>query len=109
MNVIRPNDLPDLIVLEPRVFKDERGYFLESFNENVYKEAGITNDFVQDNESKSSYGVLRGLHFQTGASAQAKLVRVIVGKVWDVAVDLRPDSPTYGRHFGVELSAENKV
>jgi dTDP-4-dehydrorhamnose 3,5-epimerase len=100
--------IADLIVIEPKVFGDHRGYFFESYNENVFKELGLNYHFVQDNESFSKYGTLRGLHFQLGDSAQAKLVRVIKGSVLDVAVDLRKGSPTFGKHFAVELTEENK-
>ena len=99
----------DLIIYDPKVFADDRGYFLESYNKTFFTEnSSIQCEFVQDNESYSSYGTLRGLHYQTGENCQAKLVRVILGKVLDVAVDLRKDSPTYGHHVAVELSAENK-
>jgi len=101
-------DFPDLVIFEPRIFEDERGYFYESFNANTFIEAGITAPFVQDNQALSSYGVLRGLHYQVGEFAQAKLVRVIQGKVLDVVVDIRPDSPMYGKSYGVILSEENK-
>lgn len=101
-------DFPDLKIFEPRVFEDERGYFYESFNANTFLEAGIKEAFVQDNQALSSYGVLRGLHYQVGEFAQAKLVRVIQGEVLDVVVDIRPDSPTYGKSFGIVLSEENK-
>lgn len=97
-----------LLLFEPRVFHDERGYFFESYNQQTWSEAGVHNVFVQDNQAHSTYGVLRGLHYQTGDMAQAKLVRVVEGEVLDVAVDLRPDSETYGRWFSVRLSAENK-
>jgi dTDP-4-dehydrorhamnose 3,5-epimerase len=101
--------LSGCFIIEPRVFADERGYFFESFNQNTFQEkTGLNINFVQDNESKSNYGVVRGLHFQRGIWAQAKLVRVTSGKVIDVAVDLREDSPTYLQHVAVELSAENK-
>ena len=96
-----------LKIIEPDVFHDERGYFVESYNAERYAAAGIKEVFVQDNESKSSYGVVRGLHFQRPPYAQAKLVRVVKGRVLDVAVDLREGSPTYGKHFSVELSDEN--
>lgn len=99
--------IKDLLIIEPRVFTDARGYFCETYNEERYISAGINTHFVQDNQSKSSYGVVRGLHFQHNPHCQAKLVSVTVGKVWDVAVDLRKDSPTFGQWFGVELSAEN--
>ena len=96
-------------ILEPNVILDERGYFMETFNEQTFqKGSGQTVHFVQDNQSFSSKGVLRGLHYQVGEHAQAKLVRVLSGSVLDVAVDIRPDSPTYGQHFSTELSAENQ-
>jgi len=101
--------LKDCFILEPTVFKDKRGYFFESFNREKFNEiVGFDANFVQDNESYSTKGVLRGLHYQTGDYAQAKLVRVIKGKVLDVAVDIRKDSTTYGQHVTVELSEENK-
>ncbi|MDD7409792.1 dTDP-4-dehydrorhamnose 3,5-epimerase [Fusobacterium gastrosuis] len=96
-----------LYIIEPTVFGDERGFFVESYNKNDFTELGISDEFVQDNHSKSKKGVLRGLHFQTKFS-QGKLVRVIKGSVYDVAVDLRKDSKTFGKYFGLELSAENK-
>lgn len=95
-------------IIEPRVFNDARGYFFEAFKKAEFEEKVGRVDFVQDNESKSSRGVLRGLHYQAGEYAQAKLVRVIVGKVLDVAVDIRRSSPTFGQYVAVELSAENK-
>lgn len=101
--------IKDLIIVRPDVFVDLRGYFTELYNENRYRAYGIDNNFVQDNLSRSSYGVVRGLHLQKGESVQAKLVKVIVGKVWDVAVDLRQGSSTYGKWFGVELSDENHL
>ena len=101
--------LKGCFIIEPKVFKDSRGYFFESFNQNKFNELiGKTIDFVQDNESFSSKGVLRGLHFQTGAYAQAKLVRVIEGAVLDVVVDMRKESPTFSEHFSIELSEDNK-
>lgn len=99
--------IKDLLIIKPAVFADSRGFFLETFNEKRYQEAGITQRFVQDNQSKSSYGVVRGLHFQHSPYSQAKLVSVTVGKVWDVAVDLRVNSATYGQWYGVELTDEN--
>ena len=102
--------LTDALILKPRVFKDDRGYFYESFNERVFESlAGMNTNFIQDNQSSSSRGTLRGLHFQTGSAAQAKLVRVIKGTVYDVAVDLRPYSPTFKQWQGVELSEENDL
>ncbi|MGQ7869264.1 dTDP-4-dehydrorhamnose 3,5-epimerase [Sunxiuqinia sp. sy24] len=105
---ITETPIDGLLVLTPRVFQDERGYFLESFNARELEDAGISRPFVQDNESKSSRGVIRGLHYQLEPYAQAKLVRVIEGAVFDVAVDLRKDSPTFGQWYGVELTGENK-
>lgn len=99
--------IKDLVVIEPKVFEDQRGYFFEAYNKNTFHELGLDYDFVQDNQSYSTKGVLRGLHFQKNFP-QAKLVRVIEGEVFDVAVDLRKDSPTYGKWYGVTLSAENK-
>lgn len=108
MKVI-PTKLDGLLILEPKVFGDERGYFLETFNKRAFAEAGITTEFVQDNQSLSRRGILRGMHFQKGEHAQAKLVRVLSGRVLDVSVDIRPGSPTYGQHVAVELTAENHV
>ena len=107
MNII-PASLPEVFIIEPRIFEDSRGYFFESWNREAFEKAGLYYEFVQDNESLSTYGTIRGLHFQKGEHAQAKLVRVLEGVVLDVAVDLRKDSPTYGKHVAVELSAENK-
>ncbi|WP_395077922.1 dTDP-4-dehydrorhamnose 3,5-epimerase [Flavobacterium sp.] len=108
MNFI-PTHLSGCFVLEPKVFRDERGYFMESFNETTFNNGvGQKVHFVQDNQSYSSKGVLRGLHYQTGEHAQAKLVRVLQGEVLDVAVDLRPESDTYGESFSILLSAENQ-
>ena len=101
-------EIQDLYVIEPSVFEDERGYFLESFNLEKFQENIGFVEFVQDNESKSSKGVLRGLHFQNPPFNQAKLVRCIEGRVLDVAVDIRKGSPTYGKHVAIELSGENK-
>ena len=102
--------LTDAFVLKPRVFEDERGYFYESYNDKAFKSlTGIQANFIQDNQSYSSKGTLRGLHFQKGDAAQAKLVRVTKGAAYDVAVDLRPDSPTFKQWYGVELSEENHL
>ena len=102
--------LTDALVLKPRVFKDERGYFYESFNEKIFKSlTGLKENFIQDNQSYSSKGTLRGLHFQKGDACQAKLVRVTKGSAFDVAVDLRPDSPTFKQWHGVELSEANHL
>lgn len=107
MNFIK-TDIDGIIIVEPRIFADNRGYFFESYNEAEFTANGIPNKFVQDNQSKSCYGVIRGLHCQLGEHAQAKLVRVLQGKVLDVAVDARPQSPTFGKHVAVELSSENQ-
>lgn len=107
MNVI-PAQLDGVRIIEPKVFGDARGYFFEAWNKKRYEEAGIFCDFVQDNESCSCRGVLRGLHYQMPPFAQAKLVRVIFGTVLDVAVDIRKGSPTFGKYVAVELSGENK-
>ena len=106
MNVIK-TAIDGVVILEPRIFKDARGYFFESFSEREFQEKVCGTTFVQDNESFSSYGVVRGLHFQKPPYTQAKLVRVIKGAVLDVAVDLRKNSPTYGQHVAVELTGEN--
>lgn len=100
--------IDDVYIIEPQVFEDERGYFFESYSREKLKEQGVDYDFIQDNQSKSCYGTVRGLHFQTGEFAQAKLVRVLEGIVLDVAVDIRPNSPSFGKHVAVELSADNK-
>ena len=104
---VRATEIPNVKIIEPKIFRDARGYFQETYNAERYRAAGILADFVQDNESCSSRGVLRGLHWQAGKHAQAKLVRVIRGAVWDVAVDIRRGSPTFGRHVSCELTAEN--
>lgn len=98
-----------LLLVKPRVFEDSRGFFYESYNKQRFKEAGIQTSFCQDNLSRSSYGVVRGLHYQLMPHSQAKLVSAVVGAVWDVAVDLRSNSPTFGQWYGVELSEENKL
>lgn len=105
---VTKTEIDGVFIIEPQVFEDERGYFFESYNKEKLKEQGIDYDFIQDNQSKSKYGTIRGIHFQKGAYAQAKLVRVLEGTVLDVAVDLRKDSPTFGKHVAVELSAENR-
>ena len=107
---IKETPLKDCYIIEPTIFTDDRGYFYEKFNEQKFEElTGMNGHFVQDNVSKSSYGVLRGIHLQKGEHAQAKLVSCLEGKVWDVAVDLRKDSPTFGKWFGIELTPENKL
>ncbi|TWV99714.1 dTDP-4-dehydrorhamnose 3,5-epimerase [Chitinophaga pinensis] len=100
--------IPDLLVYEPRVFNDNRGYFFESYSEQAFLQHGLQLKFVQDNQARSTYGVLRGLHYQQEPHAQTKLVRVLEGRIIDVAVDIRKGSPTYGKVFTIELSAENK-
>ncbi len=101
--------LPGLKLLQPKVFQDHRGYFVESYNKNDFLEVGINAEFVQDNQAKSVYGVIRGLHYQLPPFAQAKLVRVISGRIIDVALDFRKDSPTYGQYFMIELSEDNHL
>ena len=101
-------EFPDLLIFEPVVFEDSRGYFFESYNEKVFTAEGIAIKFIQDNQAKSSYGVIRGLHFQLAPYAQTKLLRVVSGSILDVVVDIRKGSPTYGKVFSLELSAENK-
>jgi dTDP-4-dehydrorhamnose 3,5-epimerase len=105
---ITETSLPGLLIIEPRVFDDSRGYFFESYQEERYKEGGINASFIQDNESKSVRGVVRGFHYQLAPYAQAKLVRVVQGSVYDVAVDLRKGSPTFGKWFGLELDGKSK-
>lgn len=105
---VTPTEIPGVLILEPKVFGDDRGFFLESFNQDSFRQAtGLDVNFVQDNHSRSRKGVLRGLHYQLPPHAQGKLVRVVSGSVFDVAVDIRRDSPTYGRWVGVSLTAEN--
>ena len=106
MEVIK-TDIEGVVIIEPRIFRDDRGYFFESFSQRDFQEKVCNTVFVQDNESKSSYGVLRGLHFQKPPYAQSKLVRVIKGAVLDVAVDIRKGSPTFGQHVAVELTEDN--
>jgi dTDP-4-dehydrorhamnose 3,5-epimerase len=101
-------DFPDLLIFEPAVFGDDRGYFFESYNESTFAKGGINIKFVQDNQARSVYGVVRGLHFQNKPYAQTKLIRALQGAILDVAVDLRVGSPSYGKIFSIELSAENK-
>ena len=105
---ITETGLPGLLIIEPDVFEDSRGYFFESFNEKKLIKEGVNYRFVQDNQSKSVYGVIRGLHYQTEPKAQTKLVRVLNGEILDVAVDMRKGSPTYGKWFGLEISCKNK-
>lgn len=105
----KKTEIDGVFIIEPRVFNDARGYFFEAFKQKEFEENVGKIEFLQDNESKSSYGVLRGLHYQKGECSQAKLVRVIKGRVLDVAVDIRKSSPTFGRHVMVELSDENKL
>lgn len=107
MNIIRTR-IEDVVIIEPTIYGDDRGYFFESFSEKWFAQEVCNTHFVQDNESRSKFGVLRGLHFQKPPYAQSKLVRVVRGKVLDVAVDIRQGSPTFGQHVSVELSGENK-
>jgi len=108
MEIIK-TPIADLVILKPRVFEDARGFFCETYNQKTYHEAGIDLQFCQDNQSKSSYGVIRGLHYQLNPQSQSKLVSVVQGAVWDVAVDLRASSPTFGQWYGVELTEENHL
>jgi dTDP-4-dehydrorhamnose 3,5-epimerase len=101
-------EFPGLFVFEPAVFKDDRGYFFESYNEQTFHQQGISVRFVQDNQSFSRYGVIRGLHYQLEPHAQSKLLRVLQGRILDIALDMRVGSPTFGKYMGIELSAENK-
>jgi len=101
-------EIPDVILIKSKVFEDERGFFMETYKKEDFEEAGIKGEFVQDNHSKSQYGVLRGLHFQKEPYAQAKIVRCVRGAIYDVAVDLRKDEPTFGNYVGVKLSEDNK-
>ena len=107
MNVIKTN-IDGVIILEPRIFEDDRGYFFDSYNQELLKNSGVTHNFIQDNQSFSHFGVIRGLHCQTGDHAQTKLVRAIQGKVLDVVVDIRKGSKTFGHHAAVELSGDNQ-
>ncbi|MDJ0036569.1 dTDP-4-dehydrorhamnose 3,5-epimerase [Pantoea allii] len=107
--IVTSTSIPDVLIFEPKKYDDDRGYFYESFNHRLFEEAvGRPVTFVQDNQSQSRQRVIRGLHFQTAPSAQGKLVRCVSGEVYDVAVDIRPDSPTFGQHVGVHLSDENR-
>ncbi len=108
MKVIQ-TDFKGLVIIEPRIFSDPRGYFYESYNENKFHESSLRYVFVQDNQSKSSFGVIRGLHYQIEPYAQTKLIRVLQGAIYDVAVDIRKGSPAFGKWFGIELSAENHL
>jgi dTDP-4-dehydrorhamnose 3,5-epimerase len=107
MNFFRPF-IEGLVIITPKIFRDARGYFFESYNKKKFEQEGITTEFVQDNQSFSSYGTIRGLHFQKPPYAQAKLVRVLQGKVFDIAIDLRKNSKTFGEYFGIELSDKNQ-
>tara|TARA_B100001248_G_scaffold260684_1_gene249614 strand:+ start:17908 stop:18453 length:546 start_codon:yes stop_codon:yes gene_type:complete len=102
-------EISEVKIISPKVFGDSRGYFFESYNKKDFETAGLHHDFIQDNQSFSHYGTLRGLHYQKGEFAQAKLVRVVVGKILDVAVDIRKNSPSFGQHVAVELSEDNKL
>lgn len=108
MNIIRPK-IKGLLVFQPSLFSDDRGYFFESYRSELFRQEGLQDEFVQENESMSKKGVLRGMHFQKPPYAQGKLVRVVVGSALDVVVDIRKDSATYGQHFTIELSGKNKT
>lgn len=105
---ITETGIPNLLIITPKVFEDSRGYFFESYNSEVFEKFGLSQEWIQDNQSKSSYGVIRGLHYQLAPFSQSKLVRVISGRILDVALDIRRGSPTFGKHFTIELSDENK-
>ncbi|MDC7234676.1 MAG: dTDP-4-dehydrorhamnose 3,5-epimerase [Spirochaetales bacterium] len=105
----KETSIPGVVIIQPRKFGDDRGFFMETYKKSDFVSAGITEEFCQDNHSFSCKGVLRGLHFQSAPHAQGKLVRVLAGAVWDVAVDLIPGSPTFGKHVGIELTAENNT
>lgn len=105
---ITETGIPNLQIITPKVFEDNRGYFFESFNSSAFQKLGLNQGWIQDNQSKSSFGVIRGLHYQLAPFSQSKLVRVIVGRILDVALDIRRGSPTFGKHFAIELSEENK-
>lgn len=107
--VVEKTDIEGLLVIRPKVFEDARGYFFESYNEKLFREAGVHIRFVQDNQSRSSYGVIRGLHMQKEPHAQAKLLRVLEGAIFDVAVDMREGSVTYGKWFGLEITSANHM
>jgi dTDP-4-dehydrorhamnose 3,5-epimerase len=107
--IVKKTSLPGLLTFEPKVFEDSRGYFLESYNKEKIRAAGVEIEFVQDNQSKSQYGVIRGLHYQKNPFAQTKLVRVLEGRIYDVALDIRKGSPSYGKWFGIELNSDNKL
>jgi dTDP-4-dehydrorhamnose 3,5-epimerase len=107
--IVTKTPIEGLLIIEPKVFNDDRGYFFESYNKNAFKEAtGLEFDFIQDNQARSTINVLRGLHYQNEPRAQTKLIRALEGTIWDVVVDVRRQSKTFGQWFGVELSAENK-
>lgn len=106
--IVKETEIKDLLIVEPKIFADKRGYFFESYNKESYFKAGIDINFIQDNQSKSDYGVIRGLHFQNNPHSQTKLVRALYGKIFDVAVDLRKSSSTFGKWFGIELSDTNQ-
>jgi len=108
MEIIK-TEIPGLLIIKPQIFDDKRGYFVESYSENRYKEAGITADFIQDNISGSKHGVVRGFHYQLAPYSQAKLIQVLEGTVLDIAIDLRKGSPTFGQHYSIELSADNNI
>lgn len=105
---VSETSIEGLLIIEPKIFNDQRGYFFESYNQRNFSDQGINITFVQDNQSKSDYGVIRGLHYQLSPYDQTKLVRVLVGEINDIAVDLRPESATFGKWFGINLSSENK-
>src|SRR6056297_841535 len=106
---VKETDIQGIKIIKPKIFEDSRGYFFESYNKKTLEDIIGGVEFIQDNQSLSEYGTIRGLHYQLAPYAQAKLVRVLQGKIYDIAVDIRENSPTYGKHFGIELSEENKI
>ncbi len=107
--IVKETGFPGLLIIEPAIFRDSRGYFYESYNQKEFEKTGIPDRFIQDNQSKSTYGVIRGLHCQLEPYAQSKLVRVLEGSIYDVAADMRAGSPTYGQWYGIEISSENQL
>lgn len=106
---IEEPDISGLKIIHPKVFEDDRGYFFESYNKDIYNNSGLNQNWIQDNQSKSGFGVIRGLHYQLNPFSQAKLVRVLQGSIFDVALDIRKESPTFGQWFGLEINEENKI
>ncbi|MCK4663091.1 MAG: dTDP-4-dehydrorhamnose 3,5-epimerase [Bacteroidales bacterium] len=106
--IITKTDIPGLFIIEPKFYEDERGYFCEIYKKDIFEQSGLKSDFIQDNQSKSLYGVIRGLHYQLAPFSQTKLIRVLYGEIFDVVVDIRKNSPTFSKWYGIKLSSENK-